>query len=86
MIEPYETERQCNACRECKPQSAFSPGQAKCKSCRSATNSPRRTIYLKAREEIWPRPLCEALLDVGLKKWARGVADRERPLMGRLSA
>lgn len=84
MIEPYESERQCRRCGQCKPKSNFSPSKcgkdglhSYCKPCRSeyVTLYQRRKrtspVRQKApnRDVIWPRPLTEALLDLKLRNW-----------------
>jgi hypothetical protein len=88
VIEPYESERQCKRCGLCKPLSCYSPSkrgaggyQPYCKPCRSeysalAQRRARKTTRAKApdREEIWPRPLTEALLDLKLRNFRAATA------------
>jgi len=84
MIEPYESERQCQRCGQCKPKSMFSPSKcgkdglhSYCKPCRSeyvtAAKKAKRLKPARAkaadREEIWPRPITEQLLDLKLRNF-----------------
>lgn len=84
-----ETERQCTRCHACKPLSQFSPRSdgpsgrhPYCKACRNQQAKDRAALGRrkdrKHREELWPRQLREALLDVRARKWRGPVV----PVMG----
>ena len=76
--------KECKRCGQSKPLDMFSPNKRSrdgrhsyCKTCRSeyanAYNKRNRKFpdRVKApdREEIWPRPLTEALLDLKVRNW-----------------
>lgn len=42
MIEPYETEKQCRVCHECKPLSDYYPGRGPCRKCLTSQTRKRR--------------------------------------------
>jgi hypothetical protein len=85
MIEPIQGEKQCTRCYQCKPMSQFSPRHDRpggrhpyCKTCRNTQAKDRAALGRrkdrKHREEIWPRKLGEALLDIRAGKWRYPVA------------
>lgn len=80
MIESKE----CTRCGQSKPLDMFSPHKRSrdgrhsyCKTCRSAYanayNKRNRKFPDRAkapdRDEIWPRPLTEQLLDLKVRNW-----------------
>jgi hypothetical protein len=76
--------KECKRCGQRKPLDMFSPNKkardgrhSYCKTCRSEyanayhkrhRKSPGR-VKAPDREEIWPRPLTEALLDLKVRNW-----------------
>lgn len=85
MIEQIEGEKHCIRCQQCKPVAQFSPRSDRpdgrhpyCKGCRNTQAKDRAALGRrkdrKHREEIWPRKLGEALLDVSAKEWRGPVS------------
>lgn len=87
MIEPITSDRHCARCQQIKSESEFSLVRRKgratirhsyCKGCRCAQAKDRASLGRrkdrKHREEIWPRKLGEALLDVTARRWRYSVA------------
>lgn len=79
-------ERECKRCGQVLPLTMFSPSkngaggyQPYCKPCRSAyvgqaKKAKRTRTNRPAREEIWPRPITEQLLDLKLRNFRAATA------------
>lgn len=76
--------KKCARCGQSKPLDMFSPlkkssdgRHSHCKACRSEYANARKKrsrkfpdrVRAPARDEIWPRPLTEKLLDLNLRNW-----------------
>ena len=87
MYQPIIGEKQCAKCHECKLLTEFSLVKRRgkvcwhsyCKACRNQQAKDRAMLGRRKdrrpnREEIWPRKLGEALLDVRAKRWRYPVS------------
>ena len=76
--------KECKRCGQSKPLDMFSPNKRSrdgrhsyCKTCRSEYANARKKrnrkfpdrVKAPDREEIWPRSLTEALLDLKVRNW-----------------
>jgi hypothetical protein len=84
-VKPLPDQKRCAKCEQVKAIDSFAIFKGRphsyCKQCRSSYNVDRDTVRGRSTspkkrpvvEELWPRKLGEALLDVRMNKWSRAT-------------
>lgn len=83
MFEQIEGERQCTRCRQCKPVSAFSPKNSRCKACRAETARMRKALKPSRSRVRAARPWSEDEVAVLMELYPEGGVRACAPLLDR---